>query len=279
MNISCRCINVLFCISALISYYDEILCIIQIQMHRAIARDLSESIINFNDILNVSFNLMCKVIFIAIKMAQEEYFLIGTPKQRIFGRTPPTLKQLLQFVAFEHMENKKPIRESVNLVIKSAMDIWNQSGSQTIRFDNCVTKLEKEFLDWQYIFRNRHSKTNEQIQVRETFKAKLNLIFDVTPKRIDEETASGSSGVPETESMETEDVEQSASSQFDVTQTEMEASGSGAIMKRPSAMRQREQTQQISGKRLHSDAESESKYSSTTFLESFKIIILHLISN
>lgn len=177
---------------------------------------------------------MSYLIFIGIKMAQRDYFLIGHPKQRIFGRKPPTLKQLLQNVVFENKENKKSIRESVKLVTENAMDLWNRCGIKTIRFDHCVEKLEKEYLEWQHINENRRYETNTQEQLRESFKAKLDVVFDVS-KQTNGKSASDSSDFLETESMETGEIEQSESPQFErnVSPGEMEASGNWSYKETP----------------------------------------------
>lgn len=264
MNISARGTDLAFCISAVI----HIMLKFTVKTgDKYTVRLLKVFSIYFFDISNLNFDLVLhKVIFNRIKMAEKKYYLIGFSKEKIVNlRKPPTLRMLLENLAFKYEESKKKsLRESVKVVIKNAMELWNACGIETIRFDHCVEKLEKEYYEWQHIYRNRRYETDEQNKIREAFKAKLDLVFDVTRKRIDKKSAGSSSNFPETESMKTDEIETSESLQLEqnISQSE-KASVSEVIKKRQSGMERTAQEQN----RLHLDTEYvESKYSSITIL-------------
>lgn len=198
-------------------------------------------------------------------MAQKELFLIGFPIERITGRTPPTLRKLLQNVAFENIDNGTPVRDSVKLVIKNTMALWKQCGIETRRSDHCEEKLQKEYLEWQKLSWRQHVKTDAEMKKRDAFKAKMNLEFDVKAKRTEKKGASEARNSPETQSTEAPDlniemeqsesvpIEQAAS--LETQHIEMEASGSKETKKRPFGKQTRAEQ-----KRLHLD--DESKYCS-----------------
>lgn len=184
-------------------------------------------------------------------MAQKEYFLIGPSNERIRSRNPPTLRKLLQNVVYENMEKKVPLGDSVKLVIKNAMVLWKHYGIETIRSDHCEEKLEKEYMDWQRLYRNRHLQSESQTKKRDALKAKLDLEFDVKRKRTYTKKVAGANNLPETQSIEPTEMKESESVHIEenvpveTQQIEKQASFSEGTKKRQSGIQTRAQSDEI----------------------------------
>lgn len=217
-------------------------------------------------------------------MAQkDDHFLIGSSRSKIFGRKPPTLRKLLQHVAFENLGNKKNVLDSVKVVVNSAMHLWETSTTQTMRFDHITEKLRKEYVEWLKLRKEKNKDTVYQISQRAILVQKLDNAFDVAAKPSYKKStgsseASGSSDFPQMETDEIGEIGEIESLQLEDNvpgQSSMEADSGRATKKRPTGIQTGAQKQ----KHAHLDDEYvESKYLCHFFFTRYSFSFFTLIS-
>lgn len=116
------------------------------------------------------------------------HFLVGIGEKEIKTNrsATPTLRVLLQHLLYHHLEHRKPLRESIKLVVENAMKIWQKFDFEIRRSDNIEAALIKEYNDYLQISKNQASKTQEQRERRAEFVKKLDIPFNFkkqNPKR------------------------------------------------------------------------------------------------
>lgn len=111
-----------------------------------------------------------------------EHFLIGTALEKIDDTNPPTLRQLLRNLLFQHYTCNRTVRQSAHLTIKSYVPVWNRFGIETKSLYKLADKLEDEFNVWRYLVKNKASTTAEQKNNRHNFEERLKNEFDVRKK-------------------------------------------------------------------------------------------------
>lgn len=179
---------------------------------------------------------------------ESHHYLIGNSLPRfIVSRRPLTLRKLLQNMAFENIKNAVPLKDSVKLVVKNAMVLWKQCKVDTIRSDHIEEKLEKEYLEWQRLKRNKHQTAQSYKDRCKLFEASLDVEFDVKKSKKAPVTAPSHS--PDTASMTTEQSEEQIS--FEIEENQPTASGSGETKKRKSKVQTRAQKKLTSEREPH----------------------------
>lgn len=192
-------------------------------------------------------------------MAPKEHYLVGYSRQKLLAsRDPLNLRKLLQNMIFENIEKEVPLKDSVKLVVKNAMVLWKQSGIATIRTDHIEEKLEKEYMEWRRLNRNKHLISQTHKDRCDAFTAKLDLEFDVRPKRKTKVPVTAPSDSPETVSMATEQGQEEPFS-FEIEEIGTEASGSDSKKKRRIGIETIAQEEQTSENRPYRGGIHESK--------------------
>lgn len=107
------------------------------------------------------------------------HFLIGKSSHKIIGSTSPTLRQMIQNFLYHHLDLKQSKKESAQIVVKNAIDLWKKLGIQTRDIHKIETKLIRKFDDWNHLHKWKLSNASVQKNKRKNFTSKLDKAFYV----------------------------------------------------------------------------------------------------
>ena len=77
-----------------------------------------------------------------------EIYLLGFTNASINGTRLPSRKQALQFFFHQLKINKKTVRESSDITIKTVADFWNKAYMPTTTLQHAIARLEKIYNEW-----------------------------------------------------------------------------------------------------------------------------------
>lgn len=106
-------------------------------------------------------------------------FLVGKCEEQILGSKLPSKRQVLQTWYYHIRNNKLQVNESARLVVDEVLQFWNRARLPSLSEDNCFKKLKKLYDDLRNVQKNSKSKYETCQQKVNSFKADLDMLFDV----------------------------------------------------------------------------------------------------
>lgn len=124
-------------------------------------------------------NLVNRITTIMATRSQTNVYLLGNTVSELTGSKLPSLRMTLGLFFHYHEELKLTVRESSTATIRNVAVFWQKARIPMRDSQNCSTKLEKKFEEWQLLKKNKGRQSATQRDREEKFVSQLDDLFDV----------------------------------------------------------------------------------------------------
>lgn len=113
------------------------------------------------------------------KAKERCYYLMSKSEETIRGSKLPSKGQVLRVFLHQHIDNKKDLRESAEVIYKEVQNFWERARIPTKRKDHITEKILELHGEWKRLKKNATRRSNTQECKEKAFKDELGNLFDV----------------------------------------------------------------------------------------------------
>lgn len=110
---------------------------------------------------------------------RENVYLIGYATNQIIGNKLPTNKQVLCVLFHNLRIIKLSLKDSLALVFQEVSVFWQKARIPIRKDCHCILKIKDLYDEWRKIQRNASRRSESQKKLEDSFKNKLNDLFDI----------------------------------------------------------------------------------------------------